>query len=596
HGGRTDSARRGDGLRLQVPGRGPGDGLLLRRGRCQPGVVPRDAEHGLQVEPAGHLPLREQPLRDGHRLLPRLPPPRGLQACLGVRDAGGDRGRDGRDQGLRGGAGLRGALPLGERAGPPRDQHLPLPRPLDVRSRHLPHQRRGGAEAEGRPDSQAPAVGGRAPQAARGRLRGHRRRGEGHRGRGGEVRRHLARAVAGGAAHRHLRRARRGGRPAAGAGPRGEGRMAQLPQRTDLEGHLGPRAPRAGRGSRGQGRDEATGAGLRETEEIMAEQTWRDALNHALSEEMERDANVFLLGEEVARYNGAYKVSQGLLDKFGSARVVDAPISELGFAGLGVGAAMVGLRPVIEMMTWNFAILAMDQIVNNAAKLRHMSGGQLRCPIVFRGPNGAGGRLSSQHSQSLEANYAHFPGLKILAPSTPADAKGLLKAAIRDDNPVIFLEAELLYGVKGEVPPGEYVLPIGKADLKRQGNDCTIVTWSRMYYFVEQAARQLEAEGIHVDLLDLRTLKPLDEEAILTSVRKTNRLVVVEEGWSFCGVGAQIADLVQLKAFDELDAPVERVTGLDVNRSYAANLEKATEVSAERIVAAVKRVMYREEG
>jgi pyruvate dehydrogenase E1 component beta subunit len=328
----------------------------------------------------------------------------------------------------------------------------------------------------------------------------------------------------------------------------------------------------------------------------MPEIAWREALNQALSEEMERDVNVFLMGEEVARYNGAYKVSQGLLDKFGSARVVDAPISELGFAGLGVGAAMVGLRPVIEMMTWNFAILAMDQIVNSAAKLRHMSGGQLRCPIVFRGPNGAGGRLSSQHSQSLEANYAHFPGLKVLAPSTPADAKGLLKAAIRDDNPIIFLEAELLYGVKGEVPTGEHVLPIGKADLKREGKDATIITWSRMYYFAEQAAQLLEKEGIHVDLLDLRTLKPLDEEAILTSVRKTNRVVVVEEGWSFCGVGAQIADILQLKAFDELDAPVERVTGLDVNRSYAAVLEKATEVSAERIVAAVKKVMYREEG
>jgi len=328
----------------------------------------------------------------------------------------------------------------------------------------------------------------------------------------------------------------------------------------------------------------------------MAEIAWREALNQALSEEMERDVNVFLMGEEVARYNGAYKVSQGLLDKFGSARVVDAPISELGFAGLGVGAAMVGLRPVIEMMTWNFAILAMDQIVNNAAKLRHMSGGQLRCPIVFRGPNGAGGRLSSQHSQSLEANYAIFPGLKILAPSTPADAKGLLKAAIRDDNPIIFLEAELLYGVKGEVPAGEHVLPIGKADLKREGSDATIITWARMYYFAEQAAQMLEKEGVHVDLIDLRTLKPLDEEAILASVRKTNRVVVVEEGWSFCGVGAQIADLLQSKAFDDLDAPVERVTGLDVNRSYAAVLEKATEVSAERIVAAVKKVMYREEG
>ena len=328
----------------------------------------------------------------------------------------------------------------------------------------------------------------------------------------------------------------------------------------------------------------------------MAEIAWREALNQALSEEMERDVNVFLMGEEVARYNGAYKVSQGLLDRFGSARVVDAPISELGFAGLGVGAAMVGLRPVIEMMTWNFAILAMDQIVNNAAKLRHMSGGQLRCPIVFRGPNGAGGRLSSQHSQSLEANYAHFPGLKVLAPSTPADAKGLLKAAIRDDNPIIFLEAELLYGVKGEVPAGEHLLPIGKADLKREGKDATIITWSRMYYFAEQAAQLLEQEGIHVDLLDLRTLKPLDEEAILASVRKTNRVVVVEEGWSFCGVGAQISDLIQLQAFDDLDAPIARVTGLDVNRSYAAVLEKATEVSAERIVAAVKKVMYREEG
>ncbi|HTS80717.1 MAG TPA: pyruvate dehydrogenase complex E1 component subunit beta [Myxococcaceae bacterium] len=328
----------------------------------------------------------------------------------------------------------------------------------------------------------------------------------------------------------------------------------------------------------------------------MPEIAWREALNQALSEEMERDVNVFLMGEEVARYNGAYKVTQGLLDKFGSARVVDAPISELGFAGLGVGAAMVGLRPVIEMMTWNFAILAMDQIVNNAAKLRHMSGGQLRCPIVFRGPNGAGGRLSSQHSQSLEANYVHFPGLKVLAPSTPADAKGLLKAAIRDDNPVIFLEAELLYGVKGEVPAGEHVLPIGKADLKREGSDATIITWSRMYYFVEQAAQLLEREGIHVDLLDLRTLKPLDEEAILASVRKTHRVVVVEEGWNFCGMGAQVADLLQLKAFDELDAPVERVTGLDVNRSYAAVLEKATEVSTEGIVAAVKKVMYREQG
>jgi len=328
----------------------------------------------------------------------------------------------------------------------------------------------------------------------------------------------------------------------------------------------------------------------------MAEIAWREALNQALAEEMERDANVFLMGEEVARYDGAYKVSQGLLAKFGSARVVDTPISELGFAGLGVGAAMVGLRPVIEMMTWNFAVLAMDQIVHNAAKVRQMSGGQLRCPIVFRGPNGAGGRLAAQHSQSLEANYAHFPGLKVVAPSTPADAKGLLKASIRDDNPVVFLEAELLYGVKGDVPQGELVLPLGPASLKREGSDCTLITWSRMYYHAEEAARQLEAEGIHVDLLDLRTLKPLDEAAILASVRKTNRAVIVEEGWSFCGVGAQLVDLIQSQAFDALDAPVQRVTGLDVNRSYAAVLEHAAEVNPARIVAAVKHVLYREEG
>ena len=328
----------------------------------------------------------------------------------------------------------------------------------------------------------------------------------------------------------------------------------------------------------------------------MAELAWREALNQALTEEMERDANVFLMGEEVARYDGAYKVSQGLLAKFGSARVVDTPISELGFAGIGIGAAMVGLRPVIEMMTWNFAILAMDQIVNNAAKVRQMSGGQLRCPIVFRGPNGAGGRLAAQHSQALEANYAHFPGLKVVAPSTPAEAKVLLKSTIRDDNPVIFLEAELLYGVKGEVPDGELLLPLGKALLKREGDDCTLISWGRMYYHAEEAAKQLEAEGIHVDWIDLRTLKPLDEGTILTSVRKTNRAVIVEEGWSFCGVGAQISDIIQSQAFDDLDAPVQRVTGLDVNRSYAAVLEQAAEVNPVRIVAAVKKALYREEG
>jgi pyruvate dehydrogenase E1 component beta subunit len=244
-------------------------------------------------------------------------------------------------------------------------------------------------------------------------------------------------------------------------------------------------------------------------------------------------------------------------------------------------------------MTWNFAILAMDQIVNNAAKLRHMSGGQLRCPIVFRGPGGAGGRLSSQHSQALEANYAHFPGLKVIAPATPADAKGLLKAAIRDDNPVVMFEGEKLYAVKGEVPDGEHVIPLGKADIKRVGTDVTLITWSRMYYFCEQAAAELEKDGISVEIVDLRTLRPVDEDAILTSVRKTNRAVVCEEGWPWAGIGGSVVDLIQKNAFDDLDAPVLRVTGLDVNMSYAANLEAATQPDAEKIKAAVKQVLYR---
>jgi pyruvate dehydrogenase E1 component beta subunit len=326
----------------------------------------------------------------------------------------------------------------------------------------------------------------------------------------------------------------------------------------------------------------------------MAELAYRDALNQALAEEMARDPRVFLMGEEVARYDGAYKVSKGLLEKFGSARVVDAPISELGFAGLGVGAAMVGLRPIIEMMTWNFAILAMDQIVNSAAKLRHMSGGQLRCPIVIRGPGGAGGRLSSQHSQALEANYAHFPGLKVVAPGTPADAKGLLKAAIRDENPTIFIEGELLYGLRGEVPEGEHVVPLGKADIKREGSDVTLITWSRMLTAVAlPAAEQLAAEGIEVEVLDLRTIKPMDEEAIAQSVKKTNRVVIVEEGWGYAGFGAHVADFIQRELFDDLDAPVARVHGLDVNMGYAENLERLTLPSTARVAEAVHKVLYR---
>jgi pyruvate dehydrogenase E1 component beta subunit len=322
--------------------------------------------------------------------------------------------------------------------------------------------------------------------------------------------------------------------------------------------------------------------------------SYREALNQALSEEMDRDANVFLMGEEVARYNGAYKVSQGLLDKFGSARVVDTPISELGFAGIGVGAAMVGLRPVIEMMTWNFAILAMDQIVNNAAKVRHMSGGQLRCPIVIRGAGGAGGRLSSQHSQCLEAAYVNVPGLKVVAPSTPADAKGLLKASIRDDNPVCFFEAELLYNMKGEVPDGEHLVPIGKADIKRPGKDVTLITYSRMLTScVLPAAEELAKQGIEAEVVDLRSLRPLDEETILASVNKTNRVVVVEEGWPHASVGTDLIELIQREAFDALDAPIGRVAGLDVNMAYAAALEAATQPSVERILAAVNQVLYR---
>lgn len=327
----------------------------------------------------------------------------------------------------------------------------------------------------------------------------------------------------------------------------------------------------------------------------MPELMYREALNQALAEEMERDVRVFLMGEEVGRYQGAFKVSSGLLNRFGSARVVDTPISELGFCGLGIGAAMVGLRPVIELMTWNFALLAMDQIINGAAKLRHMSGGQLRCPIVFRGPGGAGGRLSSQHSQALEACFAHFPGLKVIAPATPADAKGMLKSAIRDENPIIMIEAERLYALRGEVPEGEHLVPLGRAEVKRAGRDVTLITWSRMLHTVMEAVRELEREGMDPEVVDLRTLQPLDQATLLESVRKTHRAVIVEEGWSFAGVGASVVDLIQHEAFDELDAPVERVTGLAVNLSYAANLEAAAQPSPPRVVAAVKRALYREE-
>jgi len=322
--------------------------------------------------------------------------------------------------------------------------------------------------------------------------------------------------------------------------------------------------------------------------------TYRDALNQALREEMQRDDRVFLMGEEVAVYNGAYKVSKGLLQEFGEMRVVDTPITELGFAGVGVGAAMVGLRPIIEFMTWNFALLAIDQVVNVAAKMLYMSGGQFNMPMVFRGPNGAALQLAAQHSQAWESWLAHIPGMKVVCPGTPYDAKGLLKASIRDDNPVCFLEGEMLYNTKGEVPEEEYVIPLGQADMKREGDHATIVTWGKMALVAVQAADQLAKEGIRVEVVDLRTVRPMDTEAVFASVRKTNRCVVVEEGWPHSGVGAQVADYVQRDCFDHLDAPVLRVHQADVPMPYAKQLERAAKPDVPKTIAAVKQVLYRD--
>jgi len=325
----------------------------------------------------------------------------------------------------------------------------------------------------------------------------------------------------------------------------------------------------------------------------MAEITYREALNQALAEEMERDDSVFLMGEEVAEYDGAYKVSKGLLARFGELRVVDSPISELGFTGLGVGAAMVGLRPVIEFMTFNFSILALDQVINSAAKMLYMTGGQINVPIVFRGPSGAALQLAAQHSQAAEAWYTHVPGLKVVNPATPSDAKGLLKAAIRDDDPVVVLEGELLYNIRGEVPDGDHLVPLGLADVKQEGSDVSIITHGKMVHLALQAAKRLEKDGIEAEVLDLRSLRPLDVDAILTSVKKTNRAVYVEEGWPYAGIGAQVAATIQEEAFDELDAPVLRVTQADVPMPYAKNLEQLAKPNAERVIAACKRVLYR---
>jgi pyruvate dehydrogenase E1 component beta subunit len=326
----------------------------------------------------------------------------------------------------------------------------------------------------------------------------------------------------------------------------------------------------------------------------VRELRYREALREAMFEEMERDERVFLMGEEVGYYQGAYKVSEGLLDKFGERRVIDTPIAEAGFAGIGIGAAMVGLRPIIEFMTWNFSFVAFDQILSNAAKIHQMSGGALQVPIVFRGPNGAARQVAAQHSHAVAPFYTSVPGLYVCQPSTARDAKGLLKTAIRSNSPVVFLEGETLYGVKGEVPDEgvDELIPFGVGRVARTGADCTIVTWGRPYYVVMAAVEQLAADGIECEVIDPRTLRPLDMGPIIESVRKTNRCLVVHEHWPYGGPGAEIVDQVQRQAFDYLDAPVERVTGLDVPMPYALNLEKEVLPTEERVVDAVRRVTY----
>ncbi|MBK9422374.1 MAG: pyruvate dehydrogenase complex E1 component subunit beta [Flavobacteriales bacterium] len=319
---------------------------------------------------------------------------------------------------------------------------------------------------------------------------------------------------------------------------------------------------------------------------------FREALNEAMSEEMRRDPNVFLLGEEVAEYHGAYKVSKGMLEEFGAKRVIDTPIAELGFTGIAVGAAMNGLRPIVEYMTWNFAVLASDQIINSAAKMLQMSGGQFNVPITFRGGNGSAGQLAATHSQSYESMYANIPGLKVITPSNPYDAKGLLKAAIRDDDPVLFMESERMYGDKGEVPDGEYLLPIGVADIKRAGTDATIVSFGKMMKVALEAAAELAKEDIECEVIDLRTIRPLDLATIITSVKKTNRLVVVDENFPYGSIASEIAFRVQRHAFDHLDAPVVRVTQADTPLPFAPNLIDESLPSVKRVVEAVKSVSY----
>lgn len=319
---------------------------------------------------------------------------------------------------------------------------------------------------------------------------------------------------------------------------------------------------------------------------------FREALREAMSEEMRKDKSVFLLGEEVAEYNGAYKVSQGMLDEFGPKRVIDTPIAELGFAGIAVGASMNGLRPIVEFMTWNFAILAADQIINSAAKMLQMSGGQYHCPIVFRGGNGTAGQLAATHSQSFEAFYAHVPGLKVITPSNPADAKGLLKSAIRDDDPVVFLESEKMYGDKGEVPEGEYLIPIGTANVKRKGQHVTVVSFGKIIKIAEEVADVLAKENIEIEIIDLRTIRPIDYGTIVESIKKTNRCVVVEESWPLASISSEIAYHIQRYAFDHLDAPVLRVTQTDTPFAFSPTLIEAALPGKQQVIDAIKQVLY----
>jgi pyruvate dehydrogenase E1 component beta subunit len=325
----------------------------------------------------------------------------------------------------------------------------------------------------------------------------------------------------------------------------------------------------------------------------MARQiAFREALREAMSEEMRRDPNVFLMGEEVAEYNGAYKVSQGMLAEFGPNRVIDTPIAELGFTAIAVGAAQNGLRPIVEFMTWNFAVLPLDQILNTASKMKAMSGGQIGCPIVFRGPNGSAGQLGAQHSTAFESMLANIPGMKVISPSNGYDAKGLLKSAIRDEDPVCFLESEVMYGDKSEVPEGEYLIPIGKADVKKQGKDVTIVSFNKMMKVALGAAAELEKEGVNAEVIDLRTIRPLDWKTVLESVKKTNRLVVVEEQWPMCSVSSEVAYRIQKEGFDYLDAPILRITSADAPMHYAPNLAALAIPDVARTVKVVKEVLY----